>query len=39
KYSQADLDQIAHELNTRPRKCLGYRTPIEAEHAGVALTI
>lgn len=38
-YSQADLDQIAHELNTRPRKCLGYRTPNEAEHAGVALTI
>lgn len=38
-YSQADLDQIAHELNTRPRKCLGYRTPMEAEHAGVALTV
>jgi len=38
-YSQADLDQIAHELNTRPRKCLGYRTPLEAENHGVALTI
>ena len=38
-YSQADLDQIADELNTRPRKCLGYRTPLEAETHGVALTI
>src|SRR5699024_2982721 len=38
-YSQADLDQIAYELNTRPRKCLGYRTPNEVEAHGVALTI
>lgn len=28
--SQADLDQIADELNHRPRRCLGFRTPIEA---------
>lgn len=34
----ADLDQIVHELDTRPRKCLGYRIPIEVEERGVALT-
>lgn len=39
RYSQTDLDHIAHELNTRPRKGLGYRTPLEAEAHGVALTI
>jgi IS30 family transposase len=33
-FSQADLDAIATKLNTRPRKCLGFRTPAEA----VALT-
>jgi len=27
--SQEDLDMIAFELNTRPRKVLNYRTPIE----------
>jgi IS30 family transposase len=27
--SQADCDQIAHHLNQRPRKRLGYRTPEE----------
>jgi transposase, IS30 family len=27
--TQADLDVIAHELNTRPRKRLGFRTPEE----------
>ena len=26
-YSQAYLDRIAHRLNTRPRKTLGFRTP------------
>ncbi|QUL79550.1 IS30 family transposase [Brevibacterium sp. SMBL_HHYL_HB1] len=31
-YEQSDLDAIAHELNTRPRKCLGFRTPLEAQH-------
>lgn len=31
-YEQQDLDAIAYELNTRPRKCLGYRTPLEAQH-------
>lgn len=39
RYSQEELDQIAHQLNTRPRKSLGYRTPIEVEQHGVALTI
>jgi IS30 family transposase len=29
-HSQADLDNIAAELNTRPRKRLGYLTPLEA---------
>ena len=28
-FSQADLDAIAHELNHRPRKTHGYRTPVE----------
>jgi IS30 family transposase len=34
-HSQTDLDALAHRLNTRPRKCLGYRTPAET----VALTV
>jgi transposase, IS30 family len=29
RYSRADLDHIAAELNDRPRKRLGYRTPTE----------
>ncbi|MGN2638939.1 IS30 family transposase [Nocardia takedensis] len=33
-FTQADLDLIADRLNSRPRKCLGYRTPMEC----VALT-
>ena len=28
--TQADLDDIAEELNNRPRKRLGYKTPNEA---------
>ncbi|GGS60628.1 IS30 family transposase [Streptomyces griseoviridis] len=28
-FSQANLDAIAHELNHRPRKIHGYRTPAE----------
>lgn len=29
RYSQRQLDRIARELNTRPRKSLGFRTPAE----------
>lgn len=29
-YSQAQLDAIANEMNHRPRKVLGFRTPMEA---------
>lgn len=29
-YSQKDLDKIADSLNSRPRKVLGFRTPLEA---------
>lgn len=28
-YTQAQLNRTAHQLNTRPRKTLGYRTPLE----------
>ena len=35
-YAQSDLDAIAYELNTRPRKCLGFRTPLEAQRDDVA---
>jgi transposase, IS30 family len=37
--SEADIDDVIWNLNTTPRKCLGYRTPIEAFAAnlGVAL--
>lgn len=38
-FSQADLDRIADQLNNRPRKCLGYKTPLEVEQSSVALTI
>lgn len=30
KYQQWELDDIVQEINNRPRKCLGYRTPQEA---------
>jgi transposase, IS30 family len=38
-YSDVDIDDVIWNLNTTPRKCLGYRTPIEAFAAnlGVAL--
>jgi IS30 family transposase len=37
-YSQRQLDAIAHQLNTRPRKTLGYRTPAATLAACVAST-
>jgi transposase, IS30 family len=38
-YSDADLDDVVWNINATPRKCLGYRTPIEvfAANLGVAL--
>src|ERR1700674_4703248 len=38
-YSDSDIDSIVWNLNSTPRKCLGFRTPIEAfaSHLGVAL--
>ncbi|MFO0778363.1 MAG: IS30 family transposase [Nitrospira sp.] len=41
-YTQRELDAIAHRLNTRPRKCLGFATPpaVSAQlrhHSPVAL--
>jgi transposase, IS30 family len=40
-YTDADIDDVVWNLNTTPRKCLGYRTPIEAFAAnlGVALEV
>jgi len=39
-FTQADLDTVADELNTRPRQTLGWRTPAEvyAQDVAVALT-
>ncbi len=36
--TQADLDQVAHELNGRPRMTLGYATPAEVLFKTVAST-
>ena len=38
-YSDKDIDAIVWNLNSTPRKCLGFRTPIEAfaSQLGVAL--
>jgi len=30
KYQQWELDDMIQEINNRPRKCRGYRTPQEA---------
>ena len=37
-YTQADLDDVALQLNTRPRKTLGYATPADRLAATVAST-
>jgi IS30 family transposase len=41
-YTQRELNAIAHRLNTRPRKCLNFATPLEVSaqlrhHSPVAL--
>ncbi len=40
-FTDADIDDAVWSLNSTPRKCLGYRTPIEAFAAnlGVALEV
>jgi IS30 family transposase len=38
KYSQADLNRIALQLNQRPRKTLGFQDPASKLQASVALT-
>ena len=43
-YSHRDLEKIADSLNTRPRACLGFKTPEEVfynkiQRPGVALQI
>jgi IS30 family transposase len=41
KVSQRELNQVVDELNNRPRKRLGYRTPAEVfwgEHSGAPKT-
>ena len=38
RYTQPQLDAIARELNTRPRKTLGYRTPADILAETVAST-
>jgi len=39
EHNDADIDDIVWILNSTPRKCLGFQTPIEAfaRHLGVAL--
>ena len=37
-FTQADLDAVAHQLNTRPRKTLGFRTPAATLYEAVAAT-
>ena len=42
EYTQRELNIIAHRLNTRPRKCLAFATPLDVSaqlrhHAPVAL--
>ena len=38
QFTQDDLDKVALELNERPRKTLGYKTPIEVISITVAMT-
>jgi IS30 family transposase len=38
KLTQAEIERAEHAINTRPMKCLGYRTPLEAAAQCVAFT-
>ena len=38
KYSQAELNKVARQLNERPRKTLGFRTPADIFSSGVVMT-
>lgn len=37
-YTQTELNRVARQLNERPRKTLGFRTPADTLYAGVAAT-
>lgn len=37
-FSQAELNQVARRLNQRPRKTLGFETPVDKLQASVAAT-
>ncbi len=37
-YSQVELNKVARQLNERPRKTLGFRTPADTLNAGVTMT-
>jgi IS30 family transposase len=38
KIDKEQLKWIEHQINSRPRKCLGYKTPLEVAASSVALT-
>jgi hypothetical protein len=37
RYTQRELNAIAYRLNTRPRKCLNFATPLETLYAPASL--
>ena len=39
EYTDADIDDVIWNLNATPRKCLGYRTPIEAFAANLCVAL
>ena len=38
-YTQQELDDVAHELNGRPRMTLGWKNPAKAFAQAVAMTV
>ncbi|MFO7652119.1 MAG: IS30 family transposase, partial [bacterium] len=38
KLTQAEIERVEHAINTRPMKCLGFKTPLEAAAQCVAFT-